>query len=132
MEFLIMKVYIYKDSCVEGLVPRKIDPVSAGGDITLLLNSEDGFSTSEVSATIQRFFMCPRCNSSIVVAADYGSNTSPKLRLAGVIDGAAPVYTLERTAGYIFYKWQCLDDKSEACVVSSGWRASTAPELKPV
>lgn len=131
MEFLVMKVYIYKDSCVEGLVPRKTDPVSAGGDITLLLNSEDGFSTPEVSAAIKQFFMCPICNSSIVVEAEYGSSDPPKLRLVDVAAGTVPVYALERTVGHIFYKWQCHDDRGRVCTSANGWSTKVPPALKP-
>jgi len=124
-----MKIAIYKDSCAEGLVPRKIDPISANGNIVLLLNSEDGFSIAEVIDVIQKHFVCSLCGSSIGVEAEYGSKAIPKMMLADVIDEAAPVYILERTEGYIYYKWRCLGDNGRECSATYGWRKEKPPVL---
>lgn len=125
-----MKIAIYKDIHVEGLVLRKADPINADGDISLLLNSADGFSLEEVVTAVRRDFICSSCNSSIGVEAEYKSNTPPKIRLEGVLDGAIPVYNLERTEGNIYYKWRCLGDNGRECSATYGWRTALSPKLK--
>lgn len=126
----IMKIAVYKDPRVEGLVPQKTDTISADGDISLLFNGEDGFSIDEVVVVVTRFFMCSLCGSSIGVEAEYKSNKPSKIRLASVIDGAIPVYNLERTEGSIYYRWRCLGDNGRECTATYGWRTESPPVLK--
>lgn len=125
----MMKVDVYEDSHVEGLVPRKIDPVGSKGNISLLFAGSEGFSTKEVGDAIKQFFMCPKCNSSIAVDAAYKSDTQPKILLG--ISGSVPVYVLERTTGYIWYQWRCLDDHGRRCSNSKFLLRAASPALKP-
>jgi len=127
----MMKVDVYEDSCVKGLVPRKIDPIGSKGCISLLFNGEEGFSIKEVGDTIEFFFMCPQCNSSIDVEVTYKPNTQPKIRLENVVNRVIPVYSLERTAGHICYQWRCLDDHVRLCANSRFLLHEVPPTLKP-
>lgn len=125
----MMKVYVYKDLHVEGLVLRKANPISSRGNISLLFNGEEGFLIKEVGDAIKRFCMCPRCNSSIGVDVAYKSDTPTKIQLEG--DGAVPVYASERTTGYIYYEWRCLDDHGRKCSSSKFLLKATPPAPKP-
>ena len=131
MRFHIMKIAIYEDSHVEGLVPRKTNPINVDGDISLLFNGEDGFSIAEVAAVISKCFVCSLCTGSIGVEAEYKSEDPPKIVPARILDGV-PVYTLERTDGSIYYRWRCLGDNGRECTATYGWREEKPPVLKPV
>ncbi len=61
-----MKIAIYEDIHVEGLVLREADPINAAGDISLLLNSADGFSLEEVVTGLQTIFAPAACRDKIL------------------------------------------------------------------
>lgn len=127
-----MKIEVYKDPHVEGIVPREIEPINAADNIVLSYNSEDGYSVAEVIDAVELFFICPTCGSAIKVNAIYRPSTSPKRKLVGVINAVTPVYCVERTEGFIYYKWMCCDDKGIKCDAAYGWRGAVPPRLKPI
>lgn len=127
-----MKIEVYKDPHVEGIVPREIEPITAADNIALSYNSEDGFSVAEVIDAVELFFICPTCDSSIKVSAGYSPRTLPKRRLIGVINAVIPVVCVERTEGFIYYNWMCCDDKGVGCDAAYGWRDANPPRLKPI
>lgn len=127
-----MKIEVYKDPHVKGIVPREIEPINAANNIVLSYNSEDGYSVAEVIDAVELFFICPLCNSSILVGAEYRPRTPPRRKLVGVINAVTPVYCVERTEGFIYYKWMCCDDEGRECVAAYGWRNASPPRLKPI
>lgn len=129
-----MRIEVYKNPHVKGIVPRKIDPINtATNNMMLLYNSDDGFSVAEVIDAAERFFMCPGCNSSIKVKAEYIPSTRPRSRLQGVINADVPIYSVERTEGHIYYKWICCSDKGGViCSAANDWRDTVPPALKPI
>lgn len=129
MKHYNMKIAIHKDDHVEGLVPLKVNPINADGDISLLFNREDGFSIAEVASAISQYFVCSLCNGSIGAEAQYRSEKPPKIALASVL-GGVPVYTLERTDGSIYYRWRCLGDNGIECTATYGWREEIPPVFK--
>ena len=110
-----MKIEVYKDPHVEGIVPREIVPINAANNIVLSYNSEDGYSVAEVIDAVELFFICPTCGSTIKVGAEYRPSTPPRRKLIGVINAVIPVVCVERTEGFIYYKWMCCDDKGSGC-----------------
>jgi len=125
-----MKVEIYKDPHVEGIVPRKIDPVGVGGNIVLSYNSDVGFTVGEVQEAAERFFVCPACGSPIEVEVVYRPETLPKQQLMGVINAVIPVYSVERTEGFMYYEWRCRGEKDIGCPEESKWHDTTPPVLR--